>query len=70
MTDPGYTETRAFLLKEKQSQMVASMWSSVVKRQFLLGLKGKYAGMCMIWLAVIHKSALVVWLLCMMFLVV
>ena len=49
VTDPGYIETRALLLKEKQSQLVVSMWSFVVKRQFLLGLKGKYyAGVYMI----------------------
>ena len=44
VTDLGYIEARAMLMKEKARQVTVAMWSSVVKTQFLLGLKGKYAG--------------------------
>ena len=41
---PAYFQTKAALAKEKQKQLSVAMWASVDRRQFLLGLKSKYAG--------------------------
>lgn len=42
--DREYIEAeRAFLL-EKKTQILSCLWATVVKRQYLLHLKAKYAG--------------------------
>ena len=41
---PDYFQTKAALAREKQRQLSIAMWASVVRRQFLLRLKSKYAG--------------------------
>lgn len=46
-TDPEYTEMRDSLAHEKQKQLLLAIWSAVVKRHMLLGLKARYAGMCL-----------------------
>ena len=44
VNDPDYLQVKTALAREKQKQICLAMWSSVVRRQFLLGLKGKYVG--------------------------
>lgn len=43
-TDDDYIETRSCHLKEKITQSRSSLWSSIVRRHYLLRLKAKYAG--------------------------
>ena len=43
--DPQYIQVKEFFSFEKQSQLAEAMWASSSRRQFLLKLKAKYAGM-------------------------
>ena len=42
--DQQYEEMKMYLLKEKREHIRTAMWSSVVKRHYLLRMKAKYAG--------------------------
>lgn len=42
--DKDYEELLTHLLKEKMLQVRTALWSSVVKRHYLLRMKAKYAG--------------------------
>ena len=43
--DNLYTSAKLSHLSELQEQVKSSMWTLVTRRQFLLKLNGKYAGM-------------------------
>ena len=43
-SDAEYKQVKCSALNEKQKQLCAAMWTAVVKRQMLLRLKAKYAG--------------------------
>lgn len=43
--DKEYEQLRTQLLREKLEQVRAALWSSVIKRHYLLRMKAKYAGM-------------------------
>ena len=43
-TDIDYIDTRKAFLKDKLEQSHSCLWSSVVRRHYLLKLKAKYAG--------------------------
>jgi len=42
--DVEYEAMRTYCLNKKMEQIRTAMWSSVVKRQYLLQMKAKYAG--------------------------
>ena len=42
--DQQYEEVRTRLLTDKKNRVHTSLWSSVVKRHYLLRMKAKYAG--------------------------
>jgi len=42
--DEEYEELRTQLLREKLVQVRTALWSSVIKRHYLLRMKAKYAG--------------------------
>lgn len=44
-TDKEYIDAKSSFLLEKKEQLQTSLWSSIVKRQYLLKMKAKYAGM-------------------------
>lgn len=43
-SDREYVEAKHIFLMEKQAQLLSCLWAAVVKRQYLLQLKAKYAG--------------------------
>lgn len=43
-TDREYIEAKKAFLTEKQEQLHSCLWAAVVKRQYLLQMKAKYAG--------------------------
>lgn len=49
-TDDDYIETRSCHLKEKITQSRSSLWSSIVRRHYLLRLKAKYAGIHVLYI--------------------
>ena len=44
-SDYQYNELKMHLLSEKKLEARTALWSSVVKRHYLLRMKAKYAGM-------------------------
>ena len=44
VSDKAYVDARKQFLIEQKQQLQASLWSAVVKRQYLLKMKAKYAG--------------------------
>jgi len=43
--DCDYSDARAAHLKEKLQQLKTSMWAVAARREYLLRMKAKYAGM-------------------------
>jgi len=43
--DRDYSDARAAHLKEKLQQLKTSMWAVAARREYLLRMKAKYAGM-------------------------
>jgi len=46
--DQEYEEIRTQLVTDKKNRVHTSLWSSIVKRHYLLRMKAKYAGINMI----------------------
>lgn len=54
-SDKEYLDTRHSCLVEKQSQLQSCLWAIVVKRHYLLQMKAKYAGICMLQVMLITE---------------